>query len=85
MASVAKSAGKGKKKKALREARIVAADEYDGLPADAKAELIRQLVPLGLTTTGDKQPGTQTTGDRPRFETQFNRAYGTARPSSCVA
>ncbi len=48
MTSVAESAGKGKKKKVLREARIVAADEYDGLPADVKAELIRQLVPLGL-------------------------------------
>ncbi len=48
MASVAQSADKGKKKKVLREARIVAADEYDGLQADVKAELIRQLVPLGL-------------------------------------
>ncbi len=48
MTSLAQSASKGKKKKVLREARIVAADEYDGLAADVKAELIRQLVPLGL-------------------------------------
>jgi putative transposase len=48
MASVAQTAGKGKKKRVLREGRIVAADEYDGLQVDAKAELIRQLVPLGL-------------------------------------
>jgi transposase-like protein len=48
MASVAQRTGKGKKKKVLREGRIVSADEYDGLQLDAKAELIRQLVPLGL-------------------------------------
>ena len=48
MASVAHNAPKGKKKKVLRQAQIVSADEYDGLELDARAELIRQLVPLGL-------------------------------------
>ena len=48
MASVAHNAPKGKKKKVLRQAEIVSADEYDGLELDARAELIRQLVPLGL-------------------------------------
>jgi transposase-like protein len=48
LTSVAQTAWKGKKKKVLREARIVAAEEYGGLQVDVKAELIRQLVPLGL-------------------------------------
>ncbi len=48
MASVAQSAAKGKKKKVLRVAQIVTAAEYDALELDARAELIRQLVPLGL-------------------------------------
>ena len=46
MASLAHNAPKGKKKKLLREARIVTADYYDGL--ELRVELIRQLVPLGL-------------------------------------
>lgn len=48
MPSVAHNAPKGKKKKVLREAQMVTADEYDALELDARAELIRQLVPLGL-------------------------------------
>jgi len=48
MASLSQNAPKGKKKKVLREAQIVSAGEYDGLELNARAELIRQLVPLGL-------------------------------------
>jgi len=36
----------------LSEARIVTAVEYDGLDLDARADLIRQLVPLALMHVG---------------------------------
>jgi putative transposase len=66
MTSVAQTAGKGKKKKVLREARIVDADDYDGLRPDGKAELIRQLVPLGLMHVSQmlQEEVTQLAGER---------------------
>jgi transposase-like protein len=37
-----------KRKKCLGEVRVIGAEEYGGLELDAKVELIRSLVPLGL-------------------------------------
>jgi putative transposase len=46
--SVLRSVGKRKKTRVLGAARMVHRSAYDGVELDAKAELIRQLIPVGL-------------------------------------
>lgn len=48
MGSVLRAVKNRKKLKRLGEVRIVERQDYDGLELDAKVELIRSLVPLGL-------------------------------------
>lgn len=48
MNSVLGSVGKGKKAKRLGEVETVDRARYQGLEVDAKVELIRGLIPLGL-------------------------------------
>ncbi|MGH9148320.1 MAG: IS256 family transposase [Vicinamibacterales bacterium] len=46
--SFLRTVGKRKKTRVLGPARVVQRSEYDEVDLDAKAELIRQLIPLGL-------------------------------------
>jgi outer membrane receptor for ferrienterochelin and colicin len=48
MGSVQCSVGRGKKAKRLSEVETVDRASYQGLEQDAKVELIRGLIPLGL-------------------------------------
>ena len=48
MSSLLRSAKKRKKSRRLGDAKIIRREEYTGLELDAKVELIRSLVPLGL-------------------------------------
>jgi putative transposase len=48
MGSVLRTVGRGKKKRRLGKVRMVRREEYEAIELDAKAELIRSLMPLGL-------------------------------------
>jgi transposase-like protein len=48
MSSVLRSVGKGKKNRKLGEVEVISREEYADLELDARVELIRSLVPLGL-------------------------------------
>ena len=48
MKRVAKAVGEGKKKRVLGDVEIISAEEYEGLDVNAKVEVIRALIPLGL-------------------------------------
>jgi putative transposase len=48
MRSVAGRGRKGKKRRVLGEPTLVSAEEFAGMALDAKVELIRALIPLGL-------------------------------------
>ncbi len=49
MSSVAGRGRRGKKRRVLGEPAVVSAEEFAGMELDAKVELIRALIPLGLT------------------------------------
>ena len=48
MKSVAKGEGKGKKRRVLKPVEIVSAEQYRDLSVDARTEVIKTLIPLGL-------------------------------------
>ena len=48
MSSVLRSVKKRKKSRRLGEVQVIRRDEYAEFDVDAKAEMIRALVPLGL-------------------------------------
>jgi putative transposase len=49
MRSVASRGHRGKKRRVLGEPTVVSAEEFAGMELDAKVELIRALIPLGLS------------------------------------
>ena len=54
MASVARGARRGKKRKVLGEPRVILREEYEELELDTRVQLIRELIPLGLMAAAEE-------------------------------
>ena len=57
MESVARAARRGKKVRVLGEPGALSAEEFSGMDLDAKVELIRALIPLGLMAVSEMLEG----------------------------
>lgn len=70
MKSVAVVSPKGKKKRVLKETPVPDAEEFGAMQVDAKAELIRSLIPLGLMAVSQmlETEVSQLAGERYRRE-----------------
>ena len=55
MSSVLRPVRKHKKGRTLGSVEIIRREDYADLELDAKVELIRSLVPLGITISGEKR------------------------------
>ena len=82
MSSVLRPGRKRKKGRKLSPVEFIRRQEYADPDLDAKAELIRSLVPLGLLHVQDTRPGGDGAGRRFRVEIKPVKA-GPATGSDC--